>query len=64
MFWALMRSITTIDTPGGVTNLLETCDHPSKKEVNGSPTMITPLTNPVRQLKMLEKGLSRDLEAS
>ena len=42
MFWALMRSITTIDTPGGVTNSLETCSHPSKKEVNGSPTMITP----------------------
>ena len=35
MFWALIRSITTIETPGKTTNLLETCGHPSKKEVNG-----------------------------
>ena len=64
MFWALMRSITTIDTPDRVTNLLETCGHPSKNEVNGLPTMITLFTSPVRQLKMLQKGLSHDLEAS
>ena len=66
MFWALMRSITTMDISGGVTNSLETCGHPSRKEANGSPTMIMPdnFTSPVRQLKQLEKGLSRDLEAS
>ena len=58
-----MRSITTIDTLGGVTNSLDTCGHPSRKEANGSPTVITPddFTSPVRQLKKLEKGLPHDL---
>ena len=27
MFWALLRSITTIDTPGEITNWLEPCGH-------------------------------------
>ena len=35
MFWALMRSITTIETPGGITNLLETVNHQRNGQVKG-----------------------------
>ena len=73
-----MRLISRLETPAEVTNQLETrshqletCDHPSKKKANGSPTacttMFTPLhnfTSLVRQLTILEKGLLHDIEAS
>ena len=66
-----MRLITRLEIPAEVTNQLETCSHPSKKKVNGSPMactkMFTPLYNLpslVSQLTILEKGLLLDLEAS
>ena len=65
-----MRLITRLETPAEVTNQLETRGHPPKKKVNGSPTACQKCLHPynftslVRQLKILEKGLLRDLEWS